>query len=318
MTSKMSRMPAQAKKYGLPYMGSKSSTVKDMLQAIPCAENFYDLFGGGGCVSHYAAENCKDKWKYVHYNEFLGDVAGLIEGAINGKYSYKRFKPPFVSREEFFKNKDRCAYTRCIYSFGNNQKDYLFSKKIEPYKRSLHQAVVFNEFNDIAIEALGTDRWPDNMLNIRARRLFVRRTIKERTGELQQLERLERLEQLERLERSLIITALDYQSVVIQKNSVVYCDIPYQGTSSYLSEFNYQRFFDWAAKSKHPVFVSEFEIKDPRFVCIFKKAKKQKLSSNSKSGTRKEYIERLYANSVAVDLLSRTESKPIDLFSLSA
>ena len=34
--------------YGKPYQGSKSKIAKDIIQILPPAEYFVDLFGGGG------------------------------------------------------------------------------------------------------------------------------------------------------------------------------------------------------------------------------------------------------------------------------
>ena len=34
--------------YGLPYMGSKNKIAEDIISLFPAAENFYDLFAGGG------------------------------------------------------------------------------------------------------------------------------------------------------------------------------------------------------------------------------------------------------------------------------
>lgn len=37
--------------YGLPYKGSKQAICKWLFNQLPPAENFYDLFGGGGAVA---------------------------------------------------------------------------------------------------------------------------------------------------------------------------------------------------------------------------------------------------------------------------
>ena len=36
------------KRYGLPYMGSKSKIAEDILSFLPPGSRFVDLFGGGG------------------------------------------------------------------------------------------------------------------------------------------------------------------------------------------------------------------------------------------------------------------------------
>lgn len=35
--------------FGMPYQGSKNKLAKDIIEQMPPAEHFYDLFGGGGC-----------------------------------------------------------------------------------------------------------------------------------------------------------------------------------------------------------------------------------------------------------------------------
>ena len=42
------------KRYGLPYMGSKSKHADWVIEHLPAAENFYDLFAGGCAVTHAA------------------------------------------------------------------------------------------------------------------------------------------------------------------------------------------------------------------------------------------------------------------------
>ena len=84
----------------------------------------------------------------------------------------------------------------------------------------------------------------------------------------EQLERLERLERLQQLEQ-LTISALDYRLVEIKPNSIVYCDIPYQGTAEYNTIFSHKDFFDWASTRNFPVYISEYNISDPRFELIY-------------------------------------------------
>ena len=42
------------KRYGLPYMGSKNKIAKWVVGCLPAAPHFYDLFCGGGAVTHAA------------------------------------------------------------------------------------------------------------------------------------------------------------------------------------------------------------------------------------------------------------------------
>ena len=93
---------------------------------------------------------------------------------------------------------------------------------------------------------------------------------------LQSLQRLERLPALNRLTQ----TVLSYESVEIPEDSVVYADIPYQDTDCGAYEgFDHQKFFDWAARQRVPVFISSYQIDDPRFVCVWEREKRCLLQS---------------------------------------
>lgn len=203
-------------RFGLPYMGSKDFICDKILNALPSADHFYDLFGGGFSVSHCSI--LMGKWKSVHYNEIKSDLVGLIKDAIAGKYSYENFKPPWISREDFQKHIND-PYIRVCWSFGNNQRGYLFGKDVEPQKRSLHNAVIFDEFDEFASKVLGFSKWPYKM-SIIAKRLYVRRKFSGK--QLQRLQRLQRLQQLD-------MTTVSYDQVDIKPNSIVYCDPPYKG-----------------------------------------------------------------------------------------
>ena len=67
-------------------------------------------------------------------------------------------------------------------------------------------------------------------------------------------------------------SVLDYQQVTIPDDSVIYCDIPYEGTEGYLEKysggFDYERFYDWCEHQTQPVFISSYQMPDDRFDCI--------------------------------------------------
>lgn len=112
---------------------------------------------------------------------------------------------------------------------------------------------------------------------------------------LQMLERLQSLQSLERLE----ISFESYENVKIPENSVIYADIPYQGTDCGSYEgFDHESFFNWAAKQKTPVFISSYKVEDERFTCVFERDKRS--LSNGK-GSGKLMKERIYANTAGVE-----------------
>jgi hypothetical protein len=292
-------------------MGSKDKIAASLALNFPAAENFYDLFGGGFSMSHYMFENKGKRYKHFHYNEIKSDVVDLVKRAISGEFNYNIFKPEWISREDFFKRKDTDAYVRCLWSFGNNQKCYLFGPDIELYKKSMHMAVVFDEFDDLSHQVLGFKKWPSIAKTIKQKRIYLRQKIEhyrktkipkvlhkflnsKQLERLQQLEQLERLQQLEQLER-LHFYSGDYRKVQILPNSVVYCDIPYKGTTDYIDGFNYKEFYEWAMTRDFPVYVSEYNIEDPRFQLIYTVDKRSLLSSDKSVGNK---VEKLYWNGV--------------------
>lgn len=52
-----------------------------------------------------------------------------------------------VGIEDFSRLKDSEPYVRYCWSFGNNGRDYLYSKEIEPYKKAWHYAIYFHDYS---------------------------------------------------------------------------------------------------------------------------------------------------------------------------
>lgn len=286
----------EREKYGIPYQGSKTKIIDKIARFFPNADHFYDLFGGGFSVTHYMLKNRRKSFKYFHYNEIRPGLCELIKDAIDGKYNYDVFKPEWISRERFMAEKESNAYIKIIWSFGNNGKNYLFGPDIENQKRSMHQAVVFDEFDNFMMDTFKMDKWP-NKLSIQGKRLYLKRITNQRI-QLEQLERLQQLQQLQRLERPLL-TNLDYKRVLIEPNSVIYCDIPYQGTGDYGNSFSHREFFDWAAEQTNPLFISEYNVSDDRFL-LLKEFKHRTTFSN---GGNSPVVEKLYGNKIAYDII---------------
>jgi len=82
-----------------------------------------------------------------------------------------------------------------------------------------------------------------------------------------------------------------YQDLVIPANSVIYCDPPYAGTTSYKDGFSHGAFWQWVrekANEGHQVFVSEYNAPED-FVCLWEKEIVSSLTKNtgSKTGVEK-------------------------------
>ena len=279
-------------KYGIPYQGSKSNIADSIITFLPKGERFVDLFGGGFAMSECAMRS--GKYKSFLYNELNPLLPELIKKAINGDFNYDKFKPEFVSREEFNEKKGKDGYIKYIWSFSNGGKNYLFSKELEPQKKSLHNFVVFGikddfiktHFDDIDKYVKGDD--------IYKRRILLGRYMKMKQAkrpfrELQQLEQLERLQQLERLE----INCGSYLDYEYREGDIVYCDPPYEGTAEYAGGFDIKQFYDWVMSRPYQVWFSSYQISDKRPKMVWAKGKTNLMAGASE---QKQNYECIYTN----------------------
>lgn len=309
--------------YGLPYMGSKSKIVKHIVPLFPSADNFVDLFAGGGAVTHYAMTTAK--YKHFIFNDINPLMPKAFKMALNGAFENEK---RWISRDEFFRLRDTDPYVAICFSFGNNLSNYMYSKDIEPVKEAYHYALFFGDYS-LARERIGIDLTPlEKCPTIKEKYAMLKRIVKTTTPPLSVETRLQSMERQGRIcrvwnatKRNLIISKVwrqgngvflpnhskelnvkmqseesdvakckemgskrlplsdviefystDYQSVPIPDNSVIYCDIPYCGTGTYQrhkkTEFDYERFYDWAYSQTQPIFISEYFMPEDRFKCI--------------------------------------------------
>ena len=291
------------RKYGVSYKGSKSKIVDKLAEVIPYRgiDNFYDLFAGGCAVTHKMY--LEGRYKHYYANDIDGQALRLFCDGLKGKYANET---RWISREDFFNLKDCDPYVSCCWSFGNNQRDYLYSRAIEPYKKACHYAIVFGDFS------LLKDLYPDvgaaceitlnGIVDIHERRIKFRSVIGCKLAErsnsglmrLSQENDVDRLESLERLERleSFEYSVSDYKAVEIKPNSVIYADIPYistntyDGTSSVVQPFNHEEFYDWCCKQKELVLISEYYMPKDRFTKVWSTNHVQSLCATKTSSVQ--------------------------------
>lgn len=191
----------------------------------------------------------------------------LFKQAVSGKFKNEN---RWISRDDFFKLKDSDLYARFCWSFGNNQKDYLYSKQKERQKRALHYAILFDDwvyfyelfpdiYNEVAKEILFVK-------DVKKRYSIIKHCFasQKKRMDLQSLERLQRLQSLESLKnlqmlQSIETSKLDYRQVAIPYDSVVYADPPYKGKKSYSVKFDSDLFFDWCRNQSFPIYISEYD-----------------------------------------------------------
>ena len=288
--------------YGIPYMGSKNTIAYKIIDYLPKANNFYDLFCGGCSITHCAM--LSKKWQNIYFNDIDGDMPKLFLDSIKGKYKNEK---RWISKENFNKEKDKSAYIRCVWSFGNKGTNYLYGKEIEPYKKAYWYAVMYDDFS--LLWALGINIPKVKAKNYKEKRLAIARELKKlkknsRDQALERLERLQSLQSLEALERlqSLQMFTKSYDEVPIKENSVVYCDIPYENTAEYINDgFNHKKFYDWAYNQKELVVISSYEVSDNRF----KRVINLKKNSNLQGGFGNIKNEGLFIAKNKIDLWNK-------------
>jgi site-specific DNA-adenine methylase len=90
------------------------------------------------------------------------------------------------------------------------------------------------------------------------------------------------------------------------KGFVIYCDIPYKGTTRYAQKtFPYEEFYEWARlmSKENTVLISEYQMPDD-FKCIWQKATKTLISSTKEKGDKRNCrVEKLFIheNGMEVD-----------------
>ena len=254
-------------RYGLPYKGSKSRIVDELLTVMPPAEHFYDLFCGGCAVAHAAM--LSGKWGTVHINDINPMMPEAFVKAINGGFDGE---DRWISHEDFFRLRDTDPYASICFSFGNDLKSYCYARELEPYKKAMHYAVFFDDwslFRELCPEICDCCKERVSPVADRTgRRITLANAIRESApgqGNPLYEAKQKHLEPLERLQQ----TSSDYREMRFEPGSVIYCDIPYIGTNSYKSGFDHEAFYDWAEKQEHPVFISSYEMPKERFRCIW-------------------------------------------------
>ena len=264
------------KTYGLPYNGSKDKICEKICSLFPIKENFYDLFMGGGSITHY--QLLQNQYKNYYANDFNPLVVKAFDMAIHGKF---KNETRWISHEEFDKLKNVDPYVAFCFSFGNDLKSYAYGKEIEPYKKALHYLIVFED------ESLMKEIFPNvdfsfvhKIKDVNERRLKVKKVIdnllitsddnrirsNESLHSFIQLESCERLASIERL----AIYNKSYDEIEIKPNSVIYLDPPYKSTNKYeiSKDFDYEKFYSWCERQTELCFISEYSMPKDRFTCI--------------------------------------------------
>ena len=258
-------------RYGVPYKGNKSTIADEIIRLLPEGGCLVDLFGGGCAITHRALFS--KKWQRQIVSDLDWRPIRLFNDAIHGKY---RGEDRWISREDFNALKETDPYVAFCWSFGYSGTNYIYGSGVEEWKHAYHNAVFYRDYSLMERYIPGFECSGDTYVaRYRSARKVIEASgisgddVTDRPGQLQHVPELEHLQRLQSLERLESLERLDYREVPIPTDAIVYCDIPYDKTSGYAcGEFDQASFLDWACAQDVPVFISSYQIQDPRFYCV--------------------------------------------------
>lgn len=130
------------KSWGLPYMGSKNSIAKDIVNALPSGERLVDLFAGGCSITDCSLKNTNKFTRFL-VNDLNGWSPQTYVKALAGGF---KDEERWISRKDFFRLKDTDPYVKLCFSFGTGLKTYMYNPELEPYKRALHHIIFWEDY----------------------------------------------------------------------------------------------------------------------------------------------------------------------------
>jgi len=305
------------KQLGIPYMGSKRKLAEDIVSVImqdnPHCKYFYDLFGGGGAISFEALQ--RPQIEKVIYNEIDSAITELLKKVLYEGVTEEFYQ--WIDRETFNKNKKGkdwfAGVVKTIWSFGNDQRTYLYGKDREEYKKLLHDIVVYNnaENKNILKEYTGIQLdYTKHYTKIELQRILLKNyekipenDFKEKIGTcikiteiLPNLNRINVLEKLKYLQNKykLIISNKSYEQVVIDTpihETIIYLDPPYKNTERYQHDIDHEKLHKYIINSPYKIYVSSYE-----WDGLYEVASLNHRSTLSATNKSKRVIERLYCN----------------------
>ena len=99
------------------------------------------------------------------------------------------------------------------------------------------------------------------------------------------------MKQVERLQGTIFISS-SYCDIALPKNSIIYCDPPYEGVAGYKDKFNHIAFWQWCREKTnegHSVFISEYNAPND-FECIWQ----SELKTNMNAKYETKPVEKLF------------------------
>lgn len=122
---------------GMPYIGSKTRYARRIIEALPKADTFVDLFAGGGAITHAAI--LSNKYKRYIFNDIDTSITDAIVKADG--FDFNRF----VSNDDFERLKDSDFIIRSCWSYASLGTRYQYNQIQEDLMHGVWDAYVLNK-----------------------------------------------------------------------------------------------------------------------------------------------------------------------------
>ena len=290
--------------YGLPYQGSKNRIAKRLVDALPPAPVLYDVFCGGCAVTHAAM--LSGKYQRFVINDRRDWLPDAFRKAIHGGYAHEdrwisreeferlRSTDAYAAMCFSFGNDYRSyMYARPLERYKRALHYAIFWRDFAPWAalcpetagalaaglapiedRKQRRVQAGHFIVESLKQQLSAGTLSPDILEKPIYRQIRRATSNslQSLGCLERLERLLSLERLESLPDTLTAYSMDYREMRFDEPGIIYCDPPYMSGyakgKEYGCEFDAEAFYSWCEAQKLPVYISEYQMPEERFVCI--------------------------------------------------
>ena len=290
--------------YGLPYQGSKNRIAKRLVDALPPAPVLYDVFCGGCAVTHAAM--LSGKYQRFVINDRRDWLPDAFRKAIHGGYAHEdrwisreeferlRSTDAYAAMCFSFGNDYRSyMYARPLERYKRALHYAIFWRDFAPWRelcpetadalaaglapiedRKQRRVQAGHFIVESLKQQLSAGTLSPDILEKPIYRQIRRATSNslQSLGCLERLERLLSLERLESLPDTLTAYSMDYREMRFDEPGIIYCDPPYMSGyakgKEYGCEFDAEAFYSWCEAQKLPVYISEYQMPEERFVCI--------------------------------------------------
>ena len=290
--------------YGLPYQGSKNRIAKRLVDALPPAPVLYDVFCGGCAVTHAAM--LSGKYQRFVINDRRDWLPDAFRKAIHGGYAHEdrwisreeferlRSTDAYAAMCFSFGNDYQSyMYARPLERYKRALHYAIFWRDFAPWRelcpetadalaaglapiedRKQRRVQAGHFIVESLKQQLSAGTLSPDILEKPIYRQIRRATSNslQSLGCLERLERLLSLERLESLPDTLTAYSMDYREMRFDEPGIIYCDPPYMSGyakgKEYGCEFDAEAFYSWCEAQKLPVYISEYQMPEERFVCI--------------------------------------------------